>query len=176
MDWCGFLILKTNDLWKISTRESQTIWKDIRQFTASNSLQPRRCGKERENAPNPRGKSNNQTMFFEGLKKKKKKKGPRSGDRQPGCNKCPGNPYRTQPVRISDPASLFSPAAASWQAGAVDGGEAVPHAARSHAATHPSPSALATAAVAGWLRAGIREGWRALAPEDADMWQEAPLP
>ncbi|CAN0309589.1 unnamed protein product, partial [Rangifer tarandus platyrhynchus] len=88
----------------------------------------------------------------------------------------------TDPLRslfgFSDPASLFPPApaaspllaTASWRAGAADRGVTVPHAAGSHAATHPSRSALATAVAAGWQRAGICEGWRAPAPEDADMW------
>lgn len=74
------------------------------------------------------------------------------------------------------PAAALLLATASWRAGAVDRGGAVPRAARSHAATHPSRSALATAAAAGWLRAGIREGWRAPAPEDANMWLEPRSP
>lgn len=55
-------------------------------------------------------------------------------------------------------------------------GEPCPAPPRAAPLTHPSRPARATAAAAGWLRAGIREGWRAPAPEDADMWLEAPLP
>lgn len=89
----------------------------------------------------------------------------------------PTNPFRSL-FGFSDPASLFPPApvappllaTTSWRAGAADRGVTLPHAAGSPAATHPSRSALATAVAAGWQRAGIREGWRAPAPEDADMW------
>lgn len=109
------------------------------------------------------GESNNQTTFKK--------------NSQPDCNKCPDKPF-PQAFWIFRPGFPFSPApvaspllaTASWRAGAADRGVTVPHAAGSHAATHPSRSALATAVAAGWQRAGIREGWRAPAPEDADMW------
>lgn len=104
--------------------------------------------------------------------------------KNPGCNKCPGKPS-PQPPRIFRLGSLSSPCPGCskhfsrphlGEPGPGTAGRAVPRAARRHAATHRSRSARATAAAAGWLRAGIREGWRALAPEVADMWLEPASP
>lgn len=153
-----------NDLWKISTRESQVIWKDIRQFTIFKLLATQNVRKGKGKCAQPeRGKA---------ITKPRLKK-----TASLTATNAPTNPFRRL-FGFSDPASLFSPApvaspllaTASWRAGAADRGVTVPHAAGSHAATHPSRSALATAVAAGWQRAGIREGWRAPAPEDADMW------
>lgn len=168
------MILKTNDLWKTSTRESQIIWKDIRQFTIFKLFATQNVRKGKGKCAQPeKGKAiTKPRLFFF--------KAHTVETASLTATNAPTNPFRSL-FGFSDPASLFPPApvappllaTTSWRAGAADRGVTVPHAAGSHAATHPSRSALATAVAAGWQRAGIREGWRAPAPEDADMWAGA---
>ena len=104
MDWCGFLILKTNDLWKISTRESQIIWKDIRQFTIFKLLATQNVRKGKGKCAQPeRGKAITKPR----LKKKKKK--PTVETASLTATNAPTNPFRSL-FGFSDPASLFSSA------------------------------------------------------------------
>ena len=74
-----------NDLWKISTRESQVIWKDIRQFTIFKLLATQNVRKGKGKCAQPeRGKA---------ITKPRLKKKAHSGDSQPDCNKCPDKPF-----------------------------------------------------------------------------------
>lgn len=86
MGWRGFLTLKTNDLWKIYTNESQTIWKDIRQFIASNSSQHHKEERKGKRSPTRGGKPiakprSFYSFFFKGS--------PHSGDQKPRLQQMP---------------------------------------------------------------------------------------
>lgn len=94
------MILKTNDLWKTSSRESQIIWEDIRQFTIFKLFATQNVRKGKGKCAQPeKGKAITKPRFFF--------KSPHSGDSQPDCNKCPDKPF-PQPFWIFRPGFPFA--------------------------------------------------------------------
>lgn len=150
----------------------------IRQLIASNSSQPQRGGKRDGKCTRPEG---GKPISKPRCCLKKKRISPHARDQKAeAATNAPTNPFRSLPG-FSDRLPLFSsvpataplPATATRERGPWTAGAAVPHAARGRAATHPSRWALATAAAAGWRRAGIGGDRRAPA---ADMCLEPALP
>lgn len=142
---------------------------------------PKRRKRKAKMHPTRKGKSIAQPRLG-----KKKKSSPHTVETQSlGCNKCPGKPSPQPPRIFSDSAPSFLPCPGRGGGGTAllanripasrGGGPRGKLCPAPPAATHPSRGARATAA-AGWLRAGIREGWRrAPAPQVADMWLEPAL-
>lgn len=144
MGWRGFLTLKTNDLWKIYTNESQTIWKDIRQFIASNSSQHHKEERKGKSNPTRGGKpiaKPRSFSFFFFLKGS-----PHSRDQKPRLQQMPQQNLSAASLAFLTRLPLFSLPQLQHhfsqphlgELGPCTAGEAVPRASPGHAATHPS--------------------------------------